>query len=223
MNIKLSFLLMAILAFGLASCKKTGDASPAAVQNTNLNVTNASTDTLNYYLNGTRVNNASYIYPLGSSGYLGVAVGQQNYQFKSLRSPVVLMSLALALDSGKTYSLYVAGRSADLTFSTIDTLVADTGNLATIRFVNASPDAGNLDVMVGDTVNFKSRAFKTSTVFLPVIPGDKRIRIYQSGSSTPKIDETRTLIAGRVYTLFTKGSLKGTGTAALSTGIVVNK
>ena len=223
MNIKLSFLLMAILAFGLASCKKTDDAPPAAVQTTGLNVTNASTDTLNYYLNGTRVNNASSIYPLGSSGYLGVAVGQQNYQFKSLRSPVVLMSLALALDSGKTYSLYVAGRSADLTFSTIDTLIADTGNLATIRFVNASPDAGNLDVMVGDTVNFKSRAFKTSTVFLPVIAGDKHIRIYQSGSGTPKIDETRTLIAGRVYTLFTKGSLKGTGTAALGTGIVVNK
>jgi hypothetical protein len=223
MNIKLSFLLMAILAFGLASCKKTGDVSPAAVQNTNLNVTNASTDTLNYYLNGTRVNNASYIYPLGSSGYLGVAVGQQNYQFKSPRSPVVLMSLALTLDTGKTYSLYVAGRSADLTFSTIDTLVADTGNLATIRFVNASPDAGKLDVMVGDTVNFKSRAFKTSTVFLPVIAGDKHIRIYQSGSVTPKIDETRTLIAGKVYTLFTKGSLKGTGTATLGTGIVVNK
>jgi len=52
------------------------------VQTTGLNVTNASTDTLNYYLNGTRVNNASSIYPLGSSGYIGVAVGQQNYQFK---------------------------------------------------------------------------------------------------------------------------------------------
>jgi len=75
-------------------------------------------------------------------------------QFKSFGSPVVLMSLALTLDTGKTYSLFVAGRSPNLTFSTIDTLVADTGNLATIRFVNASPDAGTLDVMVGDTVNF---------------------------------------------------------------------
>jgi Domain of unknown function (DUF4397) len=222
MNIKLLFLLITILAFGLASCKKTDD-PPAAVQTTNLNVINASTDTLNYYLNGTRVNNASSIYPLGSSGYIGVAIGQQNYQFKSPRSPVVLMSLTLALDTGKTYSLYVAGRSADLTFSTIDTLEADTGNFATIRFVNASSDAGKLDVMVGDTVKFKSRAFKTSTVFLPVIAGNKHIRIYQSGSVSPKIDETRTLIAGKVYTLFTKGSLKGTGTAALGTGLVVNK
>jgi hypothetical protein len=222
MNIKLPFLLITILAFGLASCKKTDD-PPTAVQTTNLNVINASTDTLNYYLNGTRINNASSIYPLGSSGYIGVAIGQQNYEFKSLRSPVVFMSLALALDTGKTYSLYVAGRSASLTFSTIDTLVADTGNVAAIRFVNASPDAGKLDVMVGDTVNFKVRAFKTSTVFLPVNAGNKRIRIYQSGSASPKIDETRTLIAGKVYTLFTKGSLKGTGTAALGTGIVVNR
>jgi hypothetical protein len=222
MNIKLPFLFITILAFGLASCKKKDDAPPA-VKTTNLNVINASADTLNYYLNGTRVNTASSVYPLGSSGYIGVAVGQQNYEFKRPRSPVVLMSLPISLDLGKTYSLYVAGRSADQTFSTIDTLAVDTGNLARIRFVNASPDAGTLDVMVGDTVNFKARAFKTSTVFLPVIAGNKHIRIYQSGTHALKIDETLLLIAGRAYTLFTKGRLSGTGTAALGTGLVVNR
>jgi len=77
--------------------------------------------------------------------------------------------------------------------------------------------------MVGDTVNFKVRAFKTSTVFLPVIAGNKRVRIYQSGAVSPKIDETLTLTAGRVYTLFTKGSLNGAGNAALGTGLVINK
>ena len=221
MNIKL-LLLLTVLAFGLASCKKTDDAS-ATVQTTGLNVVNASSDTLNYYLNGTRINNASSIYPLGSSGYLQVAIGEQNYAFKRPRSSEVLMSLPLALDSGKTYSLYVAGRSPDLTFSTIDTLAVDTGRRAMIRFVNASPDAGTLDVMVGDTVNFKVRAFKTATVFLPVNAGEKHIRVYQSGSATAKIDETRTLIGGRVYTLFTKGKLNGAGSAALGTGLIVNR
>ena len=221
MNIKLPLLLIAVLAFGWVSCKKTDD-PPAAMPTTPLNVVNASSDTLNYYLNGTRINNESSIYPLGSSGYVGVAAGEQNYSFKKLRSPEVLMSFPLALDTGKTYSLYIAGRSADLTFSTIDTVKADQASHAMIRFVNASPDAGTLDVMVGDTVNFKVRAFKTTTVFLPVNAGEKHIRIYQTGSATAKIDETRTLLAGRLYTLFTKGTLNGAGTAALGTGLVVN-
>ncbi|MBD1394849.1 DUF4397 domain-containing protein [Mucilaginibacter glaciei] len=222
MNMKLPVLVVVLLAVALASCKKTDDA-PTVVQTTNLNVVNAFTDTLNYYVNGTRVNVSSSLYPLGSSGYIGVAVGQQNYDFKRPLSPVVLFNRSLALDSGKTYTLYVAGRSTDLTFTTLDTLQADTANRARIRFVNAAPDAGNLDVMVGDTVKFKVRAFKTATVFLPVNAGLKRIRVYQSGSTIAKIDETRTLIAGRVYTLFTKGKLNGAGDAVLGTGLVVNR
>lgn len=222
MNIKLPGLFILVLAIGFASCSKKDDAPPA-VQTTNLNVINAFTDTLNYYVNGTRINVSSSVYPLGSSGYIGVAVGQQNYEFKRPLSPVVLFNQSLALDSGQAYSLYVAGRSADLAFTTKDTLVTDTGIRARIRFVNAVPDAGNLDVTVGDTVKFRVRAFKSATVFLPVNAGLKRIRVYQSGATVAKIDETRTLIAGRVYTLFTRGRLNGAGSAVLSTGLVVNR
>ena len=219
MNSKLLILVVAALVYGLVSCKKTDDVPPF-VKTTNLNVINATADTLNFYLNGTRINNSSSLYPLGSSGYLDVAYGEQNYEFKRPRSPVVLFNLPLALDTLKNYSLYIAGSAAEQTFSTIDTLAADTNGRAKIRFVNASPDAGNLDVMVGDTVKFKTRAFKTSTVFLPVNAGIKRIRISRSG--IVKIDETRELLAGRIYTLFTKGSLSGTGNAVFATGLVIN-
>lgn len=222
MNMKLPILLFVLLAFAYTSCKKTDDA-PANRQTTNLNVINATTDTLNFYGNGSRINTLSSLYPLGSTGYIGVATGNQDYQFKSPRSPVVLLSLPLKLDSGKVYSLYVAGRAASQTFSTIDTLLADTLGRAKIRFVNASPDAGNLDVMIGDTVKFTSRAFKTSTVFLPVNAGAKRVRIFQSGSAVAKIDEMRTLTGGRVYSLFIRGGVTGTGGAALGTGLVVNR
>jgi hypothetical protein len=223
MNIKLSLILVFAIATGISSCKKNDDI-PADQDNrtANLNVINASADTLNYYINGTRINNNSSLYPLGSSGYIGVPVGEKTYQFKKAGNPNVLFTLPLKLDSGLVYSVFVAGQTDTEAFTAIDTLTT-VADKAVVRFVNASPDAGNLDAAVGDTVKFNTRAFKTTTVFLPVGPGLKRIRIYQAGSSTALIDETRIMQAGRIYTLFTKGRSGGSGTAKFATGLITNR
>ncbi|MBK0378389.1 DUF4397 domain-containing protein [Mucilaginibacter segetis] len=219
MNSKLSVLVVLILAIAFTSCKKNDDI-PTTTLTTNLNVINATNNVLNYYINGTRINTSSSLYPLGASGYIGVPIGEQNYAFKINGTPNVLFELPLALDTNKIYSLY-AGNTADDSFSTIDTLIADTNKLAKVRFVNASPDAGNLDVLVGDTVNFKSRAFKSSSVFLPVGSGLKNIRVYKTGTTVPQIDTTLTLLSGRIYTLFTKVAINGN--RSVDIGLFVNR
>jgi len=224
MKIKLPVIFVLLLLTVAISCKKNDDIIADQDRRTaNLVVVNASLNVLNYYRNGTRVNNTSSLYPLGSTGYIGVPVGERNYEFKKDGNPNVLFGLPLTLDSGMVYSLYVAGETNADTFTSIDTLVADKDGKAMVRFVNASPGAGTLDLAVGDTVRFRTRAYKTTTVFLPVGPGRKRIRVYQPGSAAAVIDETRILQANRVYTLFTSGQLNGTGSAALGTGLVVNK
>lgn len=215
-------MLLALLSI-FASCRKTDEAPVDDSVTTNLNVVNATVDTLNYYLNGTRINNTSSIYPYGSSGYVGVVVGEQIFQFKKYRNASVLFDLPLALDTNKRYSVYVAGSTAGDTFTSIDTLKADTLNRAMLRFVNATPTAGTVDVMVGDTVKFNVRAYKSVSVFLPVGPGLKRIRVYQSGSTTAIADTTRLITGRRVYTLFTKGDLKGTGGCKFGTALFVNQ
>ncbi|TFF34944.1 DUF4397 domain-containing protein [Mucilaginibacter psychrotolerans] len=223
MNFKtIVFVLFSALA--IAACNKGDDSVPtSSTLTTTLNVVNTTTDTLNYYLNGSRVNTTSSLYPFGYTGYLAVKYDDQDYQFKRLGSADVLFNLSLTLDTNKVYSLFVAGRAAEQTFTTLDTLTADTSGRARIRFVNASPDAGNLDVLIGDTVNFKVRAYKSASVFLPVGAGIKHVRVFQSGSATAISDTTRTLVAGRVYTLFAKGKLAGIGGAKFGTGLMVNK
>jgi hypothetical protein len=223
MNIKLPVIIVLILALGLAACKKNDDI-PSEDEGlvTNLNVVNADSDTLNFYINGTRINNTSSLYPLGSSGYIGVPYGQQDYQFKKLGSPVVLFTLPLMLDTSKNYSLFVAGNATDKVFLTVDEIKAST-TVARIRFAHTSPDAGAIDVTVGDTVKFLARAFKTATSFVNVNAGIKRIRIYKAGTSTLLSDETKTLVTGNVYTLFTKGQLGGNGDAKFGTGLSVNR
>lgn len=226
MNFRVPVLIISLLVLGLASCKVGDDAVPvSSTLSTKLNVVNAVTDTLNYYLNGSRVNTTSSLYPFGNTGYLDVPYTDQNYQFKRLGNADVLFNLSLTLDTNKVSSLYIAGRSAENTFTSLDTLKADTLSRAKIRFVNASPGSGDLDVRVGggDTVFIRVRAYKSTSIFLPIGPGIKHVQVFRAGTTTAIADTSRTLLAGRMYTLFAKGTLTGTGGSKFGTGLVVNK
>jgi len=231
MNIKYSILIFIAAIIGLASCKNNDEVFTQAT-NTNLTVVNATADTLNFYLNGTRQNNGSSIYPDGSVVNLTVLGGLQNYQFKKAGAFTVLFSVPLNLKGVPAYltdsiynSLYVSGESPALSFHTLDTLPANyryVTDTSFVRFVNASPNAGSLNVFVGDTVNFKGRGFKSSTVFLPAGSGLKQVQIYLAGAATPAIDTAITFIPNQVYTLFSKGMLNGKGNLVFDVGVVIN-
>jgi len=221
MRIKYFILLFVIALAGLTSCKNN-DNFFAPVTTTDITVVNASADTLNFYLNGTRQNNSSSIFPAGSVTHLIVPSGAQNYQFKKAGSSTILFSVPLTLTKNIYNSLYLTGETADKAFNTVDTLLTDSIPFATVRFVHAAPDAGSLDVFVGDTVNFKSRAFKSSSVFLPVGSGQKHVRIFQTGSAIAKVDTVITMQPQRTYTLFAKGLLNGKGNSVFDVGIILN-
>jgi len=223
MYVKCSILLFVAGVIGLLSCKNNDNVfKPFTFAH--LNFVNASTDTLNIYVNGSRQNNNSSIYPNGQSFYLNVPDGQQNYQFKKAGSPVVLFSIPLTLKDSSTTSIYVYGVPASGTITTNDLLFKYSAfpDTTQIRFINLSPDAGNLDVSVGDTLSFKSQAFKSSTSFGFTRGGKKDVKIYQSGSSIPLADTSLTFQPGSIYTLFSKGVIGGKGNAAFGVGLVIN-
>jgi hypothetical protein len=222
MNIKCLFLLL-ITLIGLSSCKNNDNVFKT-VTYTDLTIVNASPDTLNFYLNGTRQNNSSSLYPIGNVTHdQSIPSGPQNYQFKKAGNSAVLFSVPLNLTANTFYSLYLTGESADRAFYHADTLYRDTlPNMATIRFVHAASDAGNLDVYVGDTVNFKNRSFKTTSVFLPIASGPQEVKVFQTGATIPKVDTLITLQANTIYTLFSKGLVNGKGSSAFGVGVVLN-
>jgi hypothetical protein len=92
---KLIFVVVFALT-GLYSCKNNDEIFQPKVS-AFINVVNASADTLNFYLNGTRQNNASSLSPGGQSFYIAVPDGQQNYQFKKPGDFNVLFSVPLTL------------------------------------------------------------------------------------------------------------------------------
>jgi hypothetical protein len=224
MNTKCSILLLVIVAviIGFSSCKNNDNVFPKVVT-TLMNVVNASADTLNFYLNGTRQNNSSSLYTGSQSFYITVPAGSQNYQFRKPGTSNYLFSLPLNLKDSTNNSLYIISTSPINTFTTIDSLNKDTvPNSTQLRFVNTSSDAGSVDVFVGDTVNFKSRAFKTATVFLPTGSGQKEVKIYLAGAATPKVDTVITFQPARIYTLFSKGLINGKGNSRFNVAVVIN-
>jgi len=223
MNTRYLVLFFVLVLAGLLSCKNNDNVFPK-VSYTGITVVNASADTLNFYLNGTRQNSASSLFPAGNSGLKIVPSGLQNYQFKKAGRPDVLLSVPLNLTTNTFNSVYVTGETAASIFKTVDTIPPDTVPLITsVRFVHAAPDAGNLDVFVGDTVNFKARAFKSTSVFSFTGSGKKEVRIYLSGSAIPIIDTPIIFQANAAYTLFAKGLLNGKGNSAFNIGILINQ
>lgn len=229
MNIRLLALFIIASIIGLSACKKNDDA-PVVEPKVGLNVINASADVVNIYLNGTRLNNNSNIEPGVSTGYYNVPVGKQTYQLKkafNTSSSTVETLFSKTIDTATTAtdrSLFVVDETAANAFITVDDLKADTiVNTCFVRFVNASPDAGSLDMALGDTTQFKARVFKSASGFVQVgISGLKPIKVFHAGSATPIISGHVNLAAGKSYTFYSKGKLNGTGAAVFSVGTTIN-
>ncbi|WP_428330202.1 DUF4397 domain-containing protein [Mucilaginibacter sp.] len=226
MNLRLSVILLVTVVIGFAACKNNDNVFKPVIPSY-LNVVNATTDTLNIFVNGTRQNNTSSLNPGGQSFYLNVPSGTQNYQFKKNLNPVPLFSLPLNLKDSTNYSLYVYGESASSTFNTIDLLYPDTTaatstSRAQIRFVNASPDATDVNVTFNDTLRYTSIPFKATSGFLKITNGKKIVKVYPSGATSPAVTDTLTFLPGYIYTVFSRGLVKGTGSKAMNLGVVIN-
>jgi len=192
---------------------ETGD--PAFV-----NVVNATADTLNIFQNGTRFNYSSGFYPGGSLGYLTVLAGEHQYQIKKAGTPNVLLGLPLKLDSGKVYSFFIAGNSADRVFLTKDVFLANSD--VEIRFVNASPGM-TFDIKIAGNFSSGNRTFKSATDFVKMTADKNHYELYETGNPNPLKTGDLTLAENRAYTLFTKGTATGTGDNALDVKLIVNR
>jgi len=168
MNIKVLSLLLIVIIAGFAACKATGDIAPV-LTTTNLNIVNADTNALNFYQNGSRLNQISSLAPSSESGYITVSLPPTPtiYQFKIAGSSNYLINgYELTLDTFKYHSLFAAGETADKVFLVTDVAPASgTVTQAAIRFVNASPATTGLTVSFNGGPTFANQAFKSASGF----------------------------------------------------------
>lgn len=227
MKIRLSALFAIALMGGLAACKKKNDDAPTVVAKVKLNVINASADTVNIYLNGSRLNTTSAILPGYFTGYYNVPEGQQTYGVKkpfNVNTNVVqnLFSITLPADTNFQHSLFITDGKADDAFETVDTFKKDTTTAADstcfIRLVNSSPGSGALNMTFGSTTVSSGIAFKGYSDFTLVntyqgasVTGVIPLKIFNTGSNTPLYIDSVSLNPGTNYTVYTLGTPGTTG------------
>jgi len=222
MNIKAVILFFALAVIGLYACNKNASDLPIINKKAVITVINATSDTVNFYQNGTRLNIGSNLTPLGQYLDIPINAGTSRFQFKKAGNPNAFVDAPFTIKDTTSYTMFIAGESLDKVFLLENRFITDTNkNIAYVRFVNASPVDDALNVAINnDTTNFTAVPFKSATPFAVVRSGKVSLAVRMGSDTTKRLSGTITLTNGSYYTLFTKGTLSGTGINAFGARIL---
>lgn len=226
-----NFLMLAIalpLAVSVTSCKDDEEETTApSVDKSSVLVTHASPDApgVDLLVDNVKVNSAALTFP-NSTGYLSVNSGTRNIKVNVAGTSTSVINADLPLVKNVSYSIFAVNTVANLEPLVIeDDLTAPAAGNAHVRFIHLSPDAPAVDIAVdGGAVVFPDVTFKEYSDFTPLPAGSYDLEVRVAGTSTVALDlDPIVLEAGKIYTVFAKGLLAGSGNQALSAQIIVNK
>lgn len=218
-----AFLMTATLV--ISSCKE--DEEPMS-NKAKVLVTHASPDApgVDLLVDNNKVNSAALNFP-NNTGYLEVEAGTRNVKVNVSGTSTTVINANLDLTKDMNYTVFAVDSVSKISAVVLaDDLTAPAAGKAHVRFVHLSPNAPAVDVAVASSgaVVFGNKAFKESTAFTPLDAGSYNLDVRVAGTSTVALTlPTITLEAGKIYTVFAKGFLGGSGTQALGAEIIVNK
>ncbi len=226
MKNKLALLPMALMAAALlvfSSCDKDDDPTYGQVL-----VTHASPDApgVDLLIDDQKQNSAPLAYP-SNTGYIDMETGNRNIKVNVAGTSTTVINADFDVKQNTYYSIFAVDSVANLSAIAFeDDLTTPAAGKAHVRFIHLSPDAPAVDVAVASSgaVVFGDVAFKEGTAFTPLDAGTYNLDVRVAGTSTVALVLTPiTLSAGKIYTVFAKGFLAGTGAQALGAEIIVNK
>jgi len=226
--LSLLFLTVAtgMVAAMFTSCGKESNASPTGL-NTQLNVVNLGPDLfpVDLYIANRKQNARTYKYGI-PSGYVYLQSLETPLQIRNyLNTTIFEKDTALATNC--KYTIYLTGLLSENTRRNI--FVADTASIPTvgrakIRFINASARTVNLDVYANGTLAYQNAGFVSISKYLEMPAGVYDFKIYATGTSTVYADLPNTTVQdGRLYTLYTRGVVGRTDSAAFGAGLITNR
>jgi len=175
-------------------------------------------------LDGLVVNSSALTFP-NNTGYLGVPAGDRDVKVNVSGSATTVINAGLNLDPNLAYSVFAVNSVSNIEpLVLVDDLTSPAMGMAHVRFLHLSPDAPAVDITLTDgTVVFGNKAFKEYTEFTPLNAGSYDLQVRAAGTSTVVLDLPGiNLEDGKIYTVFAKGFLNGTGETELGASIIVN-
>lgn len=217
----LSLLTIGALAF--QSCSKDPAPTPDSASFTVINTT-PTPGTFNIYVDGNRTNPAALPFG-GTLSYFKVSTGDHTIKFTTASSIESIVTKKVTAENTKAYSIILIDKGSNTDFLYItDDLRAPSSGKALLRFINLSPDAPSLDLAVKDVTAslITDKAYKANSTFIEVDAKKYIFQIKDKATGTVKttLDETE-LVAGKIYTVISKGLLAPTGTDQAFGGQVI--
>ncbi len=219
----ISMIAMAAIVIGsVSSCKKSDDEKGKA----KVMVVHASPDApgVDVLVDNNKVNTSALSYP-NNTGYLQVEEGTRNLKVNAAGTSTTVINADVPFAKDKNYSVFaIDSLSVISALVTEDNLAAPASGKAHVRFIHLSPNAPAVDVALkASTVLFPAYEFKDVSAFTPLDQGTYDLEVRLAGTSPAILPLPGiTLTAGKIYTIFAKGFVGGTGAQALGAQIIVN-
>lgn len=221
MNFKNLF-FWALASFSVISC----DDESETVDQSKVMIVHASPDApaVDLLLNNTKV--AGGVNFLQNTNYLEVNSGVLNVKVNAAGTSTSVINADLNVSKDKSYSVFAVDKLASISAVAFeDDLTTPATGKAHVRFIHLSPDAPAVDIALrGGAALFPNVGFKSGTAFTPVNAGTVQLDVRLAGTQTVALGLADiSLEAGKIYTIYAKGLLTGTGNQALGAQIIVNK
>lgn len=223
----LLFLSISLFSFiGFTACSKDeSPITPMPAETSAVKVIHASPDAPGVdLLVDNKVAGTNLTFP-NNTGYLKVNSGTRNVKVNVTGSSTTIIEANLPLMANKNYSVFAVNSVSNIEAIVLeDDLTAPESGKAHVRFIHLSPDAPSVDITLTDgTVVFGNFQFKEASAFTPLNAGTYDLQARVAGTSTIALNLPGIqLEAGKIYTVFAKGFLGGSGAQALSAQIIVN-
>lgn len=234
-----------LIATFISSCGK-GGASGATALNIKYQVINLSPDLgpISLYIDYRQYNGLNFYYP-AASGYFALSSIDTPFQVRS--APVQISSTAVTsqiyfpsidnvLHPNFKYTLFITGLVADSSVKAV--LLTDTAlalpplGYGKVRFLNASPLSGSVDVYANGTTTagFKSLQYNKVSPYVQMPAGNYTFQIYPAGTNVSTATagaigaySNLTVQDGRLYTIYSYGISGHTDSLAFGTGAIANQ
>lgn len=227
--------LVAVVVLSLnAGCGEENPSTLSPTPQASILFVHASPDapSVDVLIDNQKVNQQPLTFP-NNTGYLSVNAGARNVKVNFAGTTTIIFNVTIPLQANRSYSVFAIDSASKITpLIASDDLTVSAADKALVRFFHLSPNAPAIDVsQVGQSAGqglFTNRTFnKTLTpvqqAFAPVDAGTLNLEVRTAASATvllalPNI----TFEAGKIYTVFTKGFLNGTGAQAFGAQLIVN-
>ena len=196
------------------------------VATTNVKVIHASPDApgVDVLVDDVVVNSAPLTFP-NSTSYLQPIAGTRNIKVNAAGSSNSVIEADVTFMSDAFYSVFAVNDLNNIEPLVLeDDLTAPAAGKAHVRFIHLSPDAPAVDITLTDgTVVFGNKIFKESTPFTPLDAGTYDLEVRLAGTSTTVLPLNGIVLeAGKIYTVFARGFVNGSGNQSLNAEIIVN-